>query len=246
MADDRWTGQDTRRHTSRVETIKVAALRNLSVPAVNNLGRFDRWATVEVTDPWEGCSSLFVWCMDVLHLSADAAYGRLEVARVARRYPIVLEGLVSGSVTMTAIALLRPYLTDANHRHFLADAQHQSKRDIERLVAALAPKPDVPPSIRELPAPAHTSDVPAPTLIDPVRADAAPPLHSCLPPLADARPEMPTPPVSTPPPVLREFRSTMAHPEGRRLACQVRVKRSKEELRCGHCVESDWRRWFSV
>ena len=100
----------------------------------------------------EGCSSLFAWCTDVLHLSGDAAYGRIEAARVARRYPIVLEALASGSVTMTVVALLRPHLTDANHRDLLAQAHHKSKRQIEQVVAMLAPLPDVQATIRRLPA----------------------------------------------------------------------------------------------
>jgi len=32
---------------------KVATTRNLWIPAVNNDGRFGRWAFVEVTDPWD-------------------------------------------------------------------------------------------------------------------------------------------------------------------------------------------------
>jgi hypothetical protein len=33
----------------------------------------------------EGCSSLFTYCTQVLHLSEHAAYGRIEAARVTRR-----------------------------------------------------------------------------------------------------------------------------------------------------------------
>ena len=36
----------------------------------------------------EGCSSLFTYCTQVLHLSEHAAYGRIEAARVARRFPV--------------------------------------------------------------------------------------------------------------------------------------------------------------
>ena len=103
----------------------------------------------------EGCSSLFAWCTEVLHLSGDAAYGRIEAARVARRYPVVLQALAAGSVTMTVVALLRPHLTDVNHRDLLAQAHHKSKRQVEQLVAALAPQPDVPATIRRLPEPAE-------------------------------------------------------------------------------------------
>jgi hypothetical protein len=35
----------------------------------------------------EGCSSLFVYCTRVLHLSENAAYRRVEAARVVRAYP---------------------------------------------------------------------------------------------------------------------------------------------------------------
>src|SRR4026207_623045 len=44
----------------------------------------------------EGCSSLFTYCTQVLHLSEHAAYGRIEAARVARKYPVVLERLQAG------------------------------------------------------------------------------------------------------------------------------------------------------
>jgi hypothetical protein len=39
----------------------------------------------------EGCSSLFTYCTHVLHLSEHAAYGRIEAARAARKWPVVLE-----------------------------------------------------------------------------------------------------------------------------------------------------------
>lgn len=32
---------------------KVAAARNLWVPAVNNAGTWGRWAFIEITDPWD-------------------------------------------------------------------------------------------------------------------------------------------------------------------------------------------------
>jgi hypothetical protein len=49
----------------------------------------------------EGCSSLFTYCTQVLHLSEHAAYGRIEAARRARRLPIVLEMLAEGAITLT-------------------------------------------------------------------------------------------------------------------------------------------------
>ena len=99
----------------------------------------------------EGCSSLFVYCTDVLRLSEHAAYGRIEAARAARQYPIIVELLEHGEITLTAIGLLRPHLTPENHRDVLAQARHQSKRGVELIVAALHPQPDVPSRVRRLP-----------------------------------------------------------------------------------------------
>ncbi len=99
----------------------------------------------------EGCSSLFTYCTQVLHLSEHAAYGRIEAARAVRKFPIILEMLAEGSVTLTAVGLLAPHLTPENHRDLLDMARHVSKRQVEELIARLRPQPPVPASIRKLP-----------------------------------------------------------------------------------------------
>jgi len=98
----------------------------------------------------EGCPSLFRYCTQVLHLSEHAAYHRIEAARAVRRYPVILDMLTEGEVTLTTIALLRPHLTDDNHRPLLMAARHLSKRDVERQIASLAPQPDTKPLVRRL------------------------------------------------------------------------------------------------
>jgi hypothetical protein len=99
----------------------------------------------------EGCSSLFAYCTQVLHLSEHAAYGRIEAARVARRFPIVLSLLADGSITLTTISLLSPHLNAENHRAVLEQARHKRRREVELIVAALRPLPSVPSTIRKLP-----------------------------------------------------------------------------------------------
>ena len=99
----------------------------------------------------EGRSSLFTYCTQVLHLSEHAAYGRIEAARTARRFPILLDLLAKGAVTLTAVGLLAPHLTDENHQELLASARHKTKRDVELLVATIRPKPAVPAKVRKLP-----------------------------------------------------------------------------------------------
>lgn len=91
----------------------------------------------------EGCSSLFTYCTQVLHLSEHAGYHRIEAARTARRFPLVLNLIADGALTLTTVAMLRPHLTPENHTALLEAARHKSKREVEQQIACLAPKPDV-------------------------------------------------------------------------------------------------------
>ena len=99
----------------------------------------------------QGCSSLFVYCTRVLHLSEHAAYGRIEAARAGRRIPTVLEMLERGELTLTSIGLLAPHLNIDNHRDVLSRAKHRTRREVEEIVASLSPKPDSPALVRRLP-----------------------------------------------------------------------------------------------
>lgn len=99
----------------------------------------------------EGCSSMFTYCTQVLHLSEHAAYGRIEAARAVRRFPILLKYLAEGVVNLTTICLTAAYLTAENHVALLESARHQSKRAVEELVASLRPQPAVADKIRKVP-----------------------------------------------------------------------------------------------
>jgi hypothetical protein len=101
----------------------------------------------------EGYPSLFVYCRDALGLSEDETYNRIEVARAARRFPAILDMLADGAVNLTAVRLLAPHLTPANHCGVLESARGKRKSEIGEIVARLSPRPDVPPSIRKLPSP---------------------------------------------------------------------------------------------
>src|SRR3990170_4330824 len=109
----------------------------------------------------EGYSSLFTYCTEVLRLSEHAAYGRIEAARAARRFPVILETLTDGLVTLTTVGLLAPHLTAENHRDLLDQVRGKSKRAVEVMLAELAPEPPVPAVVRRLPAAArHPASAP--------------------------------------------------------------------------------------
>ena len=95
--------------------------------------------------------SLFSFCREVLLLSEHAAYNRIEAARAARKFPAILDRLTDGSLNLSTVRLLAPHLTPENHVTVLAEAAGKSKRDVEILVARLAPRADVPSAIRKLP-----------------------------------------------------------------------------------------------
>ncbi len=102
----------------------------------------------------EGSPSMFQYCLEVLHLSESEAYRRISAARLlqrARSYPVLLKMLEDGRIHLAGISVLKKHLTDANYENVLARATHKTKREFEELVAELAPKPDVPPTIRKQP-----------------------------------------------------------------------------------------------
>ena len=102
-----------------------------------------------------GHSSLFVYCMRVLHLSEQAAYSRITAARAARRYPQLLPLLADGALTLSSVERLAPHLTAETAEPLLEAARFKSTREVEHLVASLYPQPDLPASIRAVPAPAE-------------------------------------------------------------------------------------------
>jgi hypothetical protein len=97
------------------------------------------------------CPSMFEFCVKRFHMSEQVTAKRLWAARTARRFPVVLEMIERGELHLSAIHLLSKHLTADNCRDVLERARHKSSREIEQLVAALAPRPDVASRVRALP-----------------------------------------------------------------------------------------------
>jgi len=113
----------------------------------------------------EAAPSMFAYCTEVLHLSEPEAALRIRVARVSRLHPEVLSMLREGRIHLSGVALLAPVLTRANRATLLKRATHRSKRQIEELVAELAPRPDVAGTMRKLPI--RRLRIPAPVEVSP-------------------------------------------------------------------------------
>jgi hypothetical protein len=115
-----------------------------------------------------GFSSLFTFCTGALRLSESEAYDRMKAAKVVWRYPAALGLLAAGEVTLTTLRLLAPHLTASNHRELLAAAAGKGKRQVQELLAARFPEPDVPWGLRKLTGPASAY---TPPLMRPLSRD---------------------------------------------------------------------------
>src|SRR5437016_9871580 len=102
--------------------------RALSLPA-KELGEID--ARKLYRD--EGCSSLFSFCTEMLHMSESMAWLRIRAARAARKFPVILDRLAAGELTLSNSSLLNELLTPENHLQLLDAVRHQSKRGVEKL-----------------------------------------------------------------------------------------------------------------
>jgi hypothetical protein len=162
--------------------------REATVELVAHLAALDSRPSVYAA---KGYGSLFTYCVEALRLSEDATCNRIYAARACRRFPKILEALAAGEMSLTSVRMLSPHLTDENWQTVLARAGGRSRRDIEALVAELAPRLDVPSSVRKLPniAPAVPT-APVPAIQAAAIAIPVPPasLPAVPPPLTPRRP----------------------------------------------------------
>jgi 5-methylcytosine-specific restriction endonuclease McrA len=123
------------------------------------------------------CTSMFDFCVRRLGMSRGAAYRRVVAARLVRQFPRLLQSLERGELHLTTLVLLRPHLTEANVDELVAAVKGKSQREIEELLARLAPRPDVPSTLEKVRAgapPAHAcvaQGLPRPVRIEPLAED---------------------------------------------------------------------------
>ncbi len=138
----------------------------------------------------EGSPSMFAYCTEVLRLSEAEAYLRIASARASREFPVLLEMLAEGRLHLSGVGKLAPHLTPENAGALLSRATHKTKRQIEELIAEVAPRPDVADLVRRVPATPAPGPMPAlslerrelrPDAVDPVRPRSAPAVEPLAP-----------------------------------------------------------------
>ncbi len=144
----------------------------------------------------EGYPSMYLYCVQHLHLSEQAALKRIRAARLVRRFPPLASWLADGRIHLSALVVLLPYIDPGNAAELFALARHRTRRGLERLLAERYPRPDLPTSIRPLgPAPLSPGTVAAPVSSAPVLDQPGPALSlpelspgTVLPPAAPLSP----------------------------------------------------------
>jgi hypothetical protein len=93
------------------------------------------------------CPSMFQFCVQRLGMSEDEACRRIQVARLARRFPELLVRIERGDLTLSTIALLQDALTEVNYEELVEAAAGKTKAEVQALLAKRSPRPDVPAAI---------------------------------------------------------------------------------------------------
>jgi hypothetical protein len=166
--------------------------REISVELVAHLAELEARPAAYAA---QGYGSLYGYCTQALRLSEDAACNRIETARACRRFPVLLDLLASGEMTLTSVRRLGRYLTPENHQAVIERARGRSRTEIDALVAELDPRPDARSSVRKLPTcapPPRVSQTDAPVAMS-ASSDSAPMV---------ATPAVAIPAAATPPPAL--------------------------------------------
>jgi hypothetical protein len=88
-----------------------------------------------------GFRSLWDFCRRELGLSERAAYYRIAAARELQKNPELVEQIRDGRLCITTLAMLSKVTTEENSEALIAEAAGKSKREVEKIVARIDPKP---------------------------------------------------------------------------------------------------------
>jgi hypothetical protein len=98
-----------------------------------------------------GYSSLFAYCTEALGFCKSSAGRRIAAARVCRQFPEAFTRVANGELRLSVLCALRPHLSTENASELFAVCSRKSYEQVEELLAARFPKPDVRDLIRRLP-----------------------------------------------------------------------------------------------
>src|SRR5450432_3107407 len=98
-----------------------------------------------------GFTSLFAYCTEALGFCKSSAGRRIAVARVCKRYPEAFARVARGELQLSVLSPLGSHLSAENATELFEVCRGKSCEQVELLLAARFPKPDVRDAIRRLP-----------------------------------------------------------------------------------------------
>jgi len=99
-----------------------------------------------------GYPSLWAFVHRGLNYSEGSVGKRIQVMRLAEKFPLAYELLEKSEVSMGVLSRLSPHVNEKNHQALLHQVKGKSVAEAEILVASLNPKPEVRDSLRKSPA----------------------------------------------------------------------------------------------
>jgi len=111
-----------------------------------------------------GFSSLFAYCTQALGLCKSSAGRRITAARTCRKYPEAFARVAKGELQLCVLSLLNQHLNPENATELFEASSSKSYEQVELLLAARFPKPDVRDLIRRLPAKSEARTASAPDI----------------------------------------------------------------------------------
>src|SRR4051794_24973909 len=135
----------------------AGAERTSTVALIVHLGEFDHRQLYRGA----GFPSLFQYCVEVLRLSEDAASNRIAAARMARRFPVIVDLLTAGTLSPTTVRLISHHATPENGRALIDAAVGRTRRQVEEQLAWMFPKEGPRASVRPIGSPNAGANAPA-------------------------------------------------------------------------------------
>jgi len=114
-----------------------------------------------------GYASMYRFCVGEFQMSEDVSFKRIRVARLARRFPGILDAIADGRLHLSGLVSLSPYKQAKDFEALLEAAAGRTKAEIELLLAQRFPRADVPTVVRPLsPEPRSPELAPGPVTAD--------------------------------------------------------------------------------
>lgn len=109
------------------------------------------------------CSSLFEYCIQILHYSEAAASRRINSMRMLKEFPETAASVESGAMTLSTLSTVQTFLkreekagqsyTREEKKELLQSIENKSKRDVEKILIERSPESAIPAEKQKIVAP---------------------------------------------------------------------------------------------